>query len=123
MINKYSYYNIFYKKEKTRAFLYSWEKALQNIKIYTILDIDINFAPTRVFFKIQKTNNMAQQRGNFLIRYFSEVQEEMKKVTWPTRKQVQNSTILVIIISLIIAGFFGSLDFIFTYILEYLLAT
>lgn len=65
---------------------------------------------------------MAQQSQNFLTKYLTEVKEEMRKVTWPTSKQVRNTTILVIIISLAIAAFFGGLDFIFTYILETLLA-
>jgi preprotein translocase subunit SecE len=39
--------------------------------------------------------------------------EEMKKVTWPTRKEAKNYTLLVIGISLGVAAFLGLLDFIF----------
>lgn len=43
---------------------------------------------------------------------------EMKKVTWPTKKETQNYTLLVIGISLGIALFLGALDYIFTFTLE-----
>jgi preprotein translocase subunit SecE len=37
----------------------------------------------------------------------------MKKVTWPTKKETYNYTVLVIAISLIVAAFLGALDYIF----------
>lgn len=47
---------------------------------------------------------------------------EMKKVTWPTKKEIQNYTMLVIGISLGVALFLGALDFIFTLTLELFLS-
>ena len=38
----------------------------------------------------------------------------MKKVTWPTKKETYNYTILVLGISLAVAAFLGALDFIFS---------
>lgn len=35
----------------------------------------------------------------------------MKKVTWPTKKETYNYTILVIVISLVVAAFLGILDY------------
>jgi preprotein translocase subunit SecE len=46
-------------------------------------------------------------------RYFQESLEEMKKVTWPTKKETYNYTILVIVISLAVAAFLGILDYVF----------
>ncbi len=46
-------------------------------------------------------------------RYFQESLEEMKKVTWPTKKETYNYTILVIVISLAVAAFLGILDYAF----------
>ena len=43
--------------------------------------------------------------------YFQESLEEMKKVTWPTKKETYNYTILVIGISLAVAAFLGILDY------------
>lgn len=45
--------------------------------------------------------------------YFSESVAELKKVTWPTKKETYNYTLLVIGISIGVAIFLGLLDFIF----------
>lgn len=45
--------------------------------------------------------------------YVVNVIGEMKKVSWPTRSELVNSTIVVIIISAIAAVLVGILDFIF----------
>lgn len=38
----------------------------------------------------------------------------MKKVTWPTKKETYNYTILVIGASLVMAAFLGGLDYLFS---------
>jgi preprotein translocase subunit SecE len=48
-----------------------------------------------------------------LIKYLQSSIEEMKKVTWPTRKETRNYTLMVIGISLGVAAVLGGLDFIF----------
>lgn len=50
--------------------------------------------------------------------FFKESRQEMKKVTWPTKKQTINHTLLVIGISLAVASFLGAVDFLFTLVLE-----
>ena len=45
------------------------------------------------------------------LQFFREVRMELKKVTWPTRKQAINSTIVIIIFVFIIAAFLGLVDF------------
>ena len=56
-----------------------------------------------------------------LVNYIKASFEEMKKVTWPTKKETRNYTYLVIGVSLGVAAFLGVLDFIFTYFLELLI--
>lgn len=51
---------------------------------------------------------------NKLSNYIKESIAEMKKVTWPTKKETRNYTILVIGISVGVALFLGLLDYIFT---------
>ena len=51
---------------------------------------------------------------NKLTNYLKESVLEMKKVTWPTKKETYNYTLLVIGISLGVAIFLGILDYIFT---------
>ena len=44
------------------------------------------------------------------IEFLREVQVELKKVTWPTRKQTTGTTIVVIIFVFVVAAFLGLFD-------------
>ncbi len=44
------------------------------------------------------------------IDFLREVQVELKKVTWPTRKQTTGTTIVVIIFVFVVAAFLGIFD-------------
>ena len=48
-----------------------------------------------------------------LRRYFTEVWSELRKVSWPTREQVRNLTVLVFAISFVIGLYITVLDQIF----------
>lgn len=52
---------------------------------------------------------------NKLIDYIKSSIEEMKKVTWPTKKETYNYTLLVVGISLGMALFLGGLDYVFNF--------
>ena len=57
---------------------------------------------------------MAQTRkGVGFFTYLREAQQELKKVTWPTREVLIKNTIAVIVGSLIVAAFLGGLDYLF----------
>jgi len=56
-----------------------------------------------------------------LANYIKASIEEMKKVTWPTKKETMRYTWLVIALSLAIAAFLGLLDFIFNYALGFII--
>ncbi len=58
--------------------------------------------------------SMANKITNYIKASFA----EMKKVTWPTKKETKNYTLLVIGVSLAVAAFLGALDFIFSFGLE-----
>jgi len=53
-----------------------------------------------------------------IITFLKEVKLEMKKVNWPTREETIRYTLIVIGVSAIVAAFLGTLDFIFTTLLE-----
>lgn len=57
-----------------------------------------------------------------IINYIKASVEEMKKVSWPTKKETYNYTILVISISVAVALFLGFFDIIFTKGLEYIIS-
>ena len=48
-----------------------------------------------------------------LRRYFDEVWSELRKVSWPTREQVRNLTVLVFVISFVVGLYITVLDQIF----------
>jgi preprotein translocase subunit SecE len=47
-------------------------------------------------------------------RFIDEAWSELKKVSWPTREQVRNLTILVLSVSLAVGLYITVFDFIFT---------
>ena len=49
--------------------------------------------------------------------FLKEVKSELGKVTWLSRQQTIRLTLIVIAVSLVVAFFIGSLDFIFTKIM------
>lgn len=53
--------------------------------------------------------------------FLKEVQEELKKVVWPTRAEVMRLTVVVILVSLIVGLFLGSIDFLLTKFTEIIL--
>jgi preprotein translocase subunit SecE len=48
-------------------------------------------------------------------RYFDEVWSELRKVSWPTRVQVRNLTVLVFAISLVVGVYITVLDSVFSF--------
>ena len=46
-------------------------------------------------------------------RYLDEVWSELKKVSWPTRDQVRNLTVLVFAISVVVGLYITALDTVF----------
>jgi len=52
---------------------------------------------------------------NKLITYIKESLAEMKKVTWPSKKETYRYTVLVVVLSLAVAAFLGALDYIFNF--------
>lgn len=58
---------------------------------------------------------------NKLSAYIEGSIQEMKKVTWPTKNETKNYTLLVIGVSLAVAAFLGALDFIFNWSLSLIL--
>jgi preprotein translocase SecE subunit len=55
-----------------------------------------------------------------LRRFLEEAFSELKKVTWPTRLQVRNLTILVFVVSFVIGLYITAWDVLFTGVVEFL---
>jgi preprotein translocase subunit SecE len=54
------------------------------------------------------------------VRFLREVRGEMKKVTWPQRKEVIGSTAVVILASFLVAFFLGAVDLILQKLLGFI---
>mgnify|MGYP002446860536 FL=1 len=52
------------------------------------------------------------------IQFFRQVKQEIKKVTWPTRKEVMQTSIMVVILVAIAATFFFFVDQIFGWVVK-----
>ena len=56
-----------------------------------------------------------------IVPFFKDVQMEVKKVNWPTRKETLKYTVIVIAVSAVTAAFLGGLDFIFSVLINKLI--
>jgi preprotein translocase subunit SecE len=49
-------------------------------------------------------------------RFIEEAWSELKKVTWPTREQTRNLTVLVFVISAVVGAYIAAFDAAFTWL-------
>ncbi len=56
-----------------------------------------------------------------IIQFLKEVQEELKKVTWPSRTLVKNATIAVIVFTLIVSVYLWVLDLVFSRLVSFVM--
>ena len=58
----------------------------------------------------------AQKKSeNKVVKFFKEVKSEMKKVAWPSRKQVVKNTLIVMAVVVLIGLFIWVLDLLFQF--------
>jgi preprotein translocase subunit SecE len=48
---------------------------------------------------------------NKLTKFFKEVRQELTKVAWPSKNELRDSTIVVILLSVLLSAFIGVVDF------------
>ena len=53
-----------------------------------------------------------------IITFLTEAKAELRKVNWPSQKQIIEYTVAVLVISLAVAIFLGSLDMLFSRVVE-----
>jgi preprotein translocase subunit SecE len=59
--------------------------------------------------------------NNKIFRYFKESKDELRKVTWPSRKEAIKHTLIVIGVSISVAVFLGLADYLLNLGLEQLI--
>ncbi|MCL2030119.1 MAG: preprotein translocase subunit SecE [Oscillospiraceae bacterium] len=57
-----------------------------------------------------KKPNLFARAGGGVVRYLREMRSELKKVVWPGRKQLTNSTIIVVVAVLVVGIAIAILD-------------
>ena len=55
-----------------------------------------------------------------VMTFYNEVRNEMRKVTWPSWKEVQSTTTVVIITVFIFAVYFGIIDYVIQHAVQYM---
>jgi len=50
--------------------------------------------------------------------FVGELRQEFKRINWPGRKETMKMSVIVIVISLLVAAFLGALDFLFAAVIE-----
>jgi preprotein translocase subunit SecE len=58
--------------------------------------------------------NIFQRTVSSVRRYFNETIGELRKVTWPTRKEATNLTIVVVAVTFAMGALLGLLDYVFS---------
>jgi preprotein translocase subunit SecE len=53
-----------------------------------------------------------------IIKFFEDVVKEMKKVTWPTKAELLESTKVVIVVCFILAGFTYGIDMLINQVIK-----
>ncbi len=56
------------------------------------------------------------KKENAIVRYFKETRAELKKVTWPTREEALNLTLIVVGFTIFMAAVLGLIDYIFAWL-------
>jgi len=64
--------------------------------------------------KSKRDKKGARRQQNAIQRFFSETIGELRKVTWPTRKEATNLTIVVLMVTAFMSMLLGFLDYLFS---------
>jgi len=55
------------------------------------------------------------------VKFLKEVKIEAKKITWPQRKQILLSALMIMFFSLLIGGYLGLLDVVYNILISFLM--
>lgn len=61
------------------------------------------------------------KKSGKIATFFRDLKSEFKRITWPTFKQVVNNTGIVIAFIIILGLFIAAVDFLFTYLYQFIL--
>ena len=56
------------------------------------------------------------KKDNVIVRYIKETRSELRKVTWPTRQEALNLTLIVVGFTILMAALLGAIDYVFAWV-------
>jgi len=65
---------------------------------------------------------LATRQPNAIVRFFRETTGELRKVSWPTRQEALNLTLVVLAVTATMSLFLGALDFLFTRLFRFVIS-
>ncbi len=68
-----------------------------------------------------KKKAASKKRGNPVTRYLREMIAELRKVSWPSRQEATQLTLIVLVVVTVMSVFLGTLDFLFARFMGFLL--
>ena len=71
------------------------------------------------------SRDLAQSKPNIIDRikeYLKDTRGELRKVSWPTRKQATNLTLIVLAVTAVMAAFLGALDYLFAQLIRLIIS-
>ena len=71
--------------------------------------------------KVHKDKVPMKNPLKWLWRYLNEAREELRKVTWPNRQTTTKYSLIVIVLCVLLAAFFGGLDWLLSLGLNWLI--
>ena len=71
--------------------------------------------------KKNPTGDSKKSQPNVVTRYLRETRGEMRKVTWPTNEQAWRLTGIVLAFTAVFSIFLGSLDWLWSNVIEYVI--
>jgi preprotein translocase subunit SecE len=66
----------------------------------------------RRFSRQNKERKLADKKENAIVHFYRETVGELRKVSWPSREEAINLTMIVIVVLVGMAIFLGTVDFI-----------
>ena len=63
-----------------------------------------------------KTSTVTTKEPNAVVKYFNDTRAELRRVTWPTREETKNLTLIIVAVTIAMSLFLGLLDFLFQFV-------
>lgn len=57
-------------------------------------------------------------KNNFIMSFFVGVREEIKKIAWPSRQKTIQTTIIVVVATLLASAYIGLVDYGLSYLIQ-----